>query len=225
MNISLSDPDLLAVTDEKTGEISYGCDQEWFTHWWQRLAGCGTSVAASIVLYPENKRRAAGDLPRITEKKQALLLMEELWEYVTPTAKGVNTTKLFYGPLASYLESKGLKYRYKFLDLPAEKNERPALKEAADFIAEALSLDVPVAFLNLSRGEEVNLDEWHWVTIIALDDAEEETGKQFFVRILDEGRIKKIDFSLWYNTTKKDGGLVYFSGLQPENVQAAGQNG
>ncbi len=209
MKISLSDLEFLSFKDLESGKISYGCDQEWFSAWWQRLAGCGTSVAANIILYLDNRRRAAEKLPVIGDIKQASALMEELWKYVTPTVKGINTTKLFYEPLKAYTESKGLEYTCSYLDLPADRKKRPSLKEAADFLREALSLDVPAAFLNLNSGAVKNLEPWHWVTVVSLESGEDENC--FYTEILDEGKIIKIDFPLWYQTTRMDGGLVYFA--------------
>lgn len=205
MNISsISNLNFLTIKDKKTGKIFYGCDQEWFTTAWQRMAGCGASVAANIILYLNGKHGP----PHCLDKEECLLLMNEIWNYVTPTGHGVNTTKLFYEPLCAYIRSKGLKYQYKCMDLPAAVG-RPKLPEALDFLKEALSKEVPAAFLNLNNGKEKNLDEWHWVTIVSLETDENE--KQAFVQILDEGIVKKIDFALWYQTTARDGGLVYFT--------------
>ncbi len=207
--ISILNLNFLTIKDKKTDEILYGCDQEWFTTEWQRIAGCGTSVAANIIMYLNNKCHAAELLSDINDKDETLLLMDEIWKYVTPTNHGINTTKLFYEPFMTYIKSKDLEFKYKFMDLPADKMNRPELSEVLVFIKDALSQDAPIAFLNLNNGAEVNLDEWHWVTIISLEYDTEE--KQAFIHIMDEGIIKKIDFALWYNTTTKDGGLVYFT--------------
>jgi hypothetical protein len=93
--------------------------------------------------------------------------------------------------------------------VPEDKSIRPELADLVIFIEEALLKDVPVAFLNLCNGDENNLEPWHWVTIISLDYADDENS--VFVNILDGGLIKKIDLSLWYNTTTLGGGFVYFT--------------
>ena len=56
--------------------------------------------------------------------------------------------------------------------------------------------------------KEKNLDAWHWVTVVGvlycdLDDKLE-------ITICDEGILKKINLSLWIETTKNEGGFVYF---------------
>lgn len=210
MNImSISNLNFLTITDKKANVIFYGCDQEWFTTEWQRISGCGTSVAANIILYLNNKCHAAEVLSDINDKDKSLLLMDEIWKYVTPTNHGIHTTKMFYEPLLSYIKSKDFKFKFKFMNLPAAKINRPKFSEVLDFLRDALSHDVPIAFLNLCNGAEVNLEQWHWVTIISLEYITEE--KQAYIHILDEGIIKKIDFTLWYNTTMGDGGFVYFT--------------
>jgi hypothetical protein len=135
--------------------------------------------------------------------------MEKIWEYVTPTKNGVSTTKMFYEAVLSYAKSKGLNIEYEFLDLPKDKSCRPGLPEVLNFLEGALLKDAPVAFLNLCNGAEKNLERWHWVTIISLEYIGNEN--QVFATIMDNGRIKKIDLSLWYNTTTKGGGFVYLT--------------
>jgi hypothetical protein len=71
-----------------------------------------------------------------------------------------------------------------------------------EFIQESLLLDQPVAFLNLHHGEVLNLDSWHWVTIVALDA---ESGR---IRVYDGGKKWDIDLHLWYRTTPRAGGFV-----------------
>jgi len=46
------------------------------------------------------------------------------------------------------------------------------------------------------------------VTIISLEYIE---NKGIYVYILDEGAIKRINLTLWYNTTTLGGGFVYFA--------------
>jgi hypothetical protein len=142
-------------------------------------------------------------------KKICLSLMEQIWKYVTPSSKGVSTTKMFYEAAFAYAKSKELDIQYYFFNLPKDKENRPGFSKLLEFLEEALLKDSPVAFLNLCNGKEKNLDCWHWVTIISLQYTE--NGEYAFVDILDDGQIKKIDLSLWYHTTTKDGGFVYFT--------------
>jgi hypothetical protein len=135
--------------------------------------------------------------------------MDEIWDYVTPTLQGVNTTKLFYEGVLSYARQKGLAVSCRVLDIPQSAASRPDFMQVLEFLKSALSKDAPVAFLNLCNGKVKNLDSWHWVTIVSLEY--EEDGSRAFADIMDEGKIKNIDLALWYSTTKKSGGFVYFT--------------
>jgi hypothetical protein len=212
---SILNPDLFKILDEESHEIYHGCKQQWYTTTWQRLAGCGPTVASNLIFYLFHARTPESD-QSFSNKKNCLLLMEEIWKYVTPRVKGVSTTKMFYEAVLAYAKAKGLDIQCRFFNLPKNKHRRPKLSEVTKFLAEALGKDSPVAFLNLSNGDETNLDSWHWVTVISL--AYTENGDQVLVDILDDGQIKRIDLTLWYNTTTKDGGFVYFtapaSGIQ-----------
>ena len=206
---SIVSPNLFEVVDESTQKTYYGYYQECYTTEWQRLSGCGPSAASNIIFYLNHTRFTYTLGQSFNNIENCLSLMEEIWEYVTPTAKGIPTTKMFYEDVLSYAKSKGLNIEYFVCDLSEDKNSRYELTEVLKFLESALLKDVPIAFLNLSNGQVKNLDSWHWVTIISLEYGED--GTNVFVNILDEGMIKKIDFGLWYNTTTLGGGFVYFT--------------
>ena len=105
--------------------------------------------------------------------------------------------------------NEGRNVKYDFCNLPKDTSCRPKLSKVIDFLEGALVNDAPIAFLNLCNGEEKNLQRWHWVTIISLEYSEDR--KSVFIKILDEELIKKIDLTLWYNTTTLGGGFVYFT--------------
>ena len=197
----ISNLDLLKLADENA-KIYYGCNQEWYSTEWQRLSGCGPSVAANIVFYIERLGKTSNN------KETMLLLMEESWAYVTPTSEGIPTTKVFCDAMKLYALAKGLQVESGCFDLPAERKLRPLFHNMLHFIDAALLKDAPVAFLNLCNGEEKNLDSWHWVTIISLEY--EEDNSIALVKVLDDGVIKKIDLALWYKTTNLGGGFSYF---------------
>jgi hypothetical protein len=209
MTQSITKIDIFRILDEKTREIHHGCNQNWYTTVWQRLSGCGPSVASNLIFYLFHERFAIELGTNPISKKSFLDLMEEIWEYVTPTIKGISTTRMFFEAVLSYAKSKGLEIQYHVLDIPKNKANRPTLTEVIHFLKGALSQDAPVAFLNLCNGDEKDLDEWHWVTIISLESTENED--QVLIDILDEGQIKKINLGLWYLTTTKGGGFVYFT--------------
>lgn len=206
MTMSISNPDLFKViTDEAS---CFGCDQEWYVSEWQRLSGCGPTAAANLIYYLTHNDPALSSQSCFNDKTFCLSLMEEIWAYVTPTSEGVDTTKMFYESLLPYFQSKGIRVTYEFSDLPEDKALRPSFSEVLDFLIRAMQNDAPVAFLNLCNGDEDQLEEWHWVTIIALEYSE--NRETAFVKILDQGQIFTINLTLWYNTTALGGGFVYF---------------
>ena len=74
----------------------------------------------------------------------------------------------------------------------------------------ALAADSPVAFLNLSHGLVKELDSWHWVTIVGL---EQHGDGLMQTTILDGGREYAVDFRLWFQSTRAGGGLIYVPGV------------
>ena len=131
--------------------------------------------------------------------------MEELWQHVTPGKHGVNAPRLFSKGLRSFGASKEVELPLRELDIPRFKLARPTVDQCAAFLRSALSADAPVAWLNLHHGEVEHLDDWHWVTIIALEERSDGT---LLCTYLDSGRERTADFRLWFQTTKLGGGLV-----------------
>ena len=84
--------------------------------------------------------------------------------------------------------------------------DKPSLDEIINFISKELSEDRPIAFLNLCNGEEKNLDKWHWVVVVEIF---KENG-EYFLNIIDDKKIKKINLSLWYGTMTNDAGFITF---------------
>lgn len=186
----------------------YGCEQEWYDSDWQKLSGCGPTTACNLLFYLEFKRKSSGQ-ERITfSKEYGLMRMKELWEYVTPTEKGIPTTKMFYEDFLNYSKAKDLKVSYNSIDINKKTNIYPDFRDVIKFIETALLNDSPIAFLNLCNGKVNNLDAWHWVTIISLEYDTNEN--EAYVNIIDEGLNKRIDLKLWYSTTTRGGGFVYF---------------
>lgn len=202
---SIVNMECLKIQDIDAGTISYGCNQEWYGTKWQRLSGCGPTVATNLFLYLNYK---TGLSTEYKSKKDCVMLMEKMWKFVTPTIRGVNKTKIFYKGLYSYTKLKNMDACYEFIDIPKKKSERPEFVEVLKFIENSLKHDFPVAFLNLCNGEEEGLDSWHWVTVVSLDHSEESGG--YAVEILDEGTIKRVNLALWFDTTKLGGGFVSF---------------
>ena len=205
---TLSNKEIFRIQDIKRNMVYYGCDQEWYSKKWQRISGCGPTTASNIIHYITNR-----EISSCVNKDYCLDLMKEVWKYVTPTLKGVNTTKMFSESFLAYAGDNGIDAEARICDVPKEKALRPELPKIVRFIEEALSKDSPVAFLNLCNGKEENLDRWHWVTVVSIEYDEAEG--QAFAGILDQGLVKKIDISLWHRTTTLGGGFVYFVASGP----------
>lgn len=181
-------------------EISYGLSQEWYKDHIQVRAGCGATVAATILTY-YNQYKNFKNL----EVKDVLPVMEDLWNYLLPIkGKGLNSTKLFYDGISNYFSEQQKDVIYKHIDVIIK--EKVDLMQIVNFLVEELSKDRPVAFLNLCNGKEQTLDRWHWVTVFEIF----EENDNYFLNILDDKEIKKINLSLWYDTITNDGGFVSF---------------
>jgi len=175
----------------------YGVSQEWYATRWQQQAGCGPSVATNLILFLDNQPKT---------KQQAIDLMHKVWDYITPSFGGVNTTKKFYGGLSNYGTDNDRDWNYEFCDVKMNKNDRPSLNVIKDFIIKGLNKS-PVAWLNLDSGKARQIDSWHWMTIYGIY---EDINQQTIIKILDNGNCIECDLSIWYNSTKIGGGFVYF---------------
>lgn len=209
---SIQNLNLFEIYDEITSKDCYGCDQEWYRTKWQRLSGCGPTVATTILYYLRRSRPASGPDNSPLNRSGCLSLMEEVWQYVTPKLSGIPTTKMFYDDVLAYAKAKALNLKLDVIDIPGNRSLRPEFRRLLMFLADALRSDAPIAFLNLNNGDEKQLDSWHWVTIISLEYAEDESTA--FTEILDEGIIKKINLAQWFQTTTLGGGFVSIS--QPQ---------
>lgn len=203
---SLSQPERLDILGPE-GAVTRGADQEWYPDRWQRLAGCGPTSASVIFAYVSRTHPELSPLCRedVTGREAFTALMGRVWEYVTPVFHGLNKPELMVEGMAAYARSVGVELSPALFPVPAARTKRPPYEQAAAFVAASLERDCPVAFLNLHNGLEKRLDWWHWVTIVALDGDK--------VSILDSGEELEINLRLWYETSKKRGGLVAALGV------------
>ena len=195
MKAKIKNIDLMKVKDNEN--IYYGFSQEWYKDIWQQEAGCGPTVASSIINYYNQI-----DNFKEVEIADAVKIMEELWYYLLPTYYGLNSVKLFYDGIKNYYNNKEVIIDYINVNI----KDKPSLDEIINFISKELSEDRPIAFLNLCNGEEKNLDKWHWVVVVEIF---KENG-EYFLNIIDDKKIKKINLSLWYGTMTNDGGFITF---------------
>lgn len=207
MRYSIEKPDRLELNDAVDG-VLYGCDQDWFYTSWQRQSGCGPSVASNILLYFHRSGRI--DLPvEVKDKTDFIKLMENVWKYVTPTSHGLFILSQFCGGVNKIIREFHSSLQCDSLKIPKLGKLRPDFSTVTQFILAGLNKDAPVAFLNLSNGSLNNLDKWHWVTVIALDN-DDETNTTY-LEIFDNSRKTRINLTEWYATTTHGGGFVYFA--------------
>jgi hypothetical protein len=201
----IHNPDAITLL-KPDGELHYGCDQEWYPSKWQRMSGCGPTAASNLYLY--NMR----DIKRYRTFDEGLEVMEEIWHYVTPRfGGGVNTTKIFTDGFTKLLKEKGREFTFEVLEVPQKKTLRRPISEVREFMTRAIEDNLPIAFLNLHNGEEVQLDSWHWVTVVGIETSPKD---ELYLDIFDAGKLISVNLDHWYAKTKKGGGFVVYR-IQP----------
>jgi hypothetical protein len=184
----------------------FGCDQNWYANPWQRAAGCGPTTGANIFYYCARKDPALGALYTYTPpaaQENLLRLMDDVWGCITPGPMGVHTTQMFAAGAGRYAASRGVTLGWEIFDVGAGRGPEH-FRGFVAFICGGLAAGRPLGFLNLSGGKLENLQDWHWVNLLSL---EEEAG-EFFCLAADEGVAKRLNVSLWYDTSRLGGGVV-----------------
>ena len=198
--VFLPNTEFLDIQDGET--LYYGGNQDWYTDPWKQKAGCGPTSCANLMNYLAKTHAGCEALcPYESAKKAAFIrLMEDVWEYVTPGNRGVNSTDIFVNGAKRYGEEKGVPLVAKTLPVSPIHSSARSYNDVSAFVSRALEGGFPVAFLNLSNGTLKNLDSWHWVTIVALHGDN--------VMIYDQSKAKWIDLRQWLSTSIMGGGFV-----------------
>lgn len=205
----IASPELLHIRDGL--QTSYGAHQIWYRSWIKRMSGCGPTAASNLLWYlrasrPELCRDLfAGDA---VERSGMLRLMEAVWHYVTPGIRGVDRAAMLADGGVRYGRQAGVALRADILEIPPLKSDRPGEKKVSGFLAAAFARDLPVAFLNLSNGAVRNLDNWHWVTLVSVN-------QELLAEMYDQGRRQMIDVALWLDTTAGGGAFVTIEPDEP----------
>lgn len=208
INVSVKNIKLFEVIDETAAATYCGGWQEWYGDVWKRMSGCGPTTVANIMNYLCRSCAGCIDCPPLP-KNDFQTLMEAVWRYVTPGVRGIPSTSALIKGAAGYIASENLDFTPEELDIPKNKNLRPAFAELAAFLSSSLKNDAPVAFLSLDNGKEKRLENWHWVTLLSLEY--EEDGSAAFAGIADEGVLFRVDLKKWYDTSSLGGGFVRFA--------------
>ncbi len=209
MIVSVKNPELLTITNTIDNTTYFGGDQEWYTKTWNKQAGCGPTSAANIAAYLAASERGLKSLyPYATmDKSDFAKHMEELFLYVTPGAMGVNHVDKFTVGFDKFLKERNVQLTAKVLVTDKVPKAERKFQELAQFVKEGLTSDCPIAFLNLSKGEEKRIQGWHWITITSAEITEDKV----IAVASDEGKVIEFDLSLWFLTTRRHGGLIYYS--------------
>jgi hypothetical protein len=212
MRVALSNLEYFDLRDAPGGKTVKGGDQDWYGSWWRRMAGCGPTTATNVILYLRNAQADVAEPCEtrgegIRDKREFIRLMNHMWKHVTPGRGGVNTTMKLRQGLAGYSGAEGLRLRSEALDISDDRRTRPPLAQLVEFIRAGLERDLPVAFLNLHNGLELQLDKWHWVTITGMDYEE---GGAARIEILDNCSLLSVDLGRWLSSAARGGGFVRF---------------
>ena len=201
MKYFLKNPGLMVVNGVN-GETYAGGSQEWYLDAWHKRAGCGPVAASAVIWYMARPGFPPG---AVSERDLFLALMDEMITYVKPTVRGVNTPAIFTDGMARYVLTHNLNLTSRVLEIPELTKKRPPPGQLAAFVIKAVQSDAPVAFLNLSNGSLKNLDNWHWVTIVAFDDV------AMVADVCDQGQTFGVDLGEWLATTALGGAFVYLT--------------
>lgn len=208
MKLTLTNPSVFDINNPPYHSSSYGGNQAWYPKFLQRQSGCGPTTAANQMAYLGSTDKALGNLyPHSTlDRKDFTKLMQELFRYVTPGMMGVNHIDKLADGVKNYAEMNGCQLDA-FTLAVEEKDSQRDVSVLRDYLQKAFEADCPIAFLNLSSGNEHRLQNWHWITITQVEIMDD----RITAIASDEGHRRTFDLSLWYRTTPMHGGLVYFA--------------
>lgn len=198
-------PEWLQVEINK--QKTYGYNQEWYGTSFRRTRGCGPTAATMLLLYLN--RREVNSIPTYHSDSISSItkVMDDVWEFITPGwLLGLNSTGKFSRGMANLLRHYKLNWQCHECKVP-EIGKRPSLAEVIKFLERGIAADCPIAFLNLHRGQAIEVDNWHWIVIISLlYDAEQ---GRYMATCYDGGRSLTFDVGLWLESTKIGGGFAY----------------
>lgn len=178
---------------EENGKIFYGPDQYWFPSLRQRMSGCGPVAASNIAA-------VIADLP-YGSKTECLWLMTTMWDFVTPGIYGLHDEDMFANGLDAFFEANNLPFRCRVLHCP--KRNRLPYEQVKNFVGGALDGGCPVAMLNLSPVKKGDMEPWHWVTLVSLDDQSD------VAEIFDQEKRFFMNLRIWYENARRRRGFVY----------------
>ena len=201
---SIRDKNALLIKDGT--ETRFAGNQEWYSTERKRLSGCGPTTCSAMMWYLAQTHAGCAPLSPFdgSDRQGFTRLMEDVWHYTTPGRMGLNSTERFATGAERYGAECGVPLKAHVLDVPEYLCQRPSYEQVQNLLEWAFVRDLPVAFLNFSNGALHNLDNWHWVLLVAL--------KGGSAQMYDQGEDHMIRLEKWLRTTTLGGGFVV---LQP----------
>lgn len=195
-------PNRIRIDYFKTDGIPGG-SQAWFTDYWMRIGGCAALAACDMTICLA-KNHGLRDLCSFNSRKinreDYIRLGMIMKNYIRPRVGGVVKTSIYTRGLGRYLNERG--YRAEFMECQGKED----YDRAVQFVREALSLNLPVAYLMLlhsdKRFEHLN---WHWFTITGMEIKNGRVKLTYHTY----GGANTVDFSdLWHTGRIWKGGMV-----------------
>lgn len=203
---TLNHLDYLTWTDEQ-GKSLYGCSQERYKDEWKIKAGCGPTSAANHLIYLIKTKRV--DLPYKAENlDDYLVIMDEIWKYITPTIMGVNKASIYESGLKNFFKDHGINSHVEILEVANRFINYDGVEAIIKFIVEAIKDDRPVSMLNLINKYNGQPDGWHWVTIVGIEVVD--NYRDGIVSIYDGYDFFKVSLADWFNSRLMGGAFVKF---------------
>ena len=190
----------------ETGKpVLYGYDQDWYGTVWQRKSGCGPTAATLLTDYILQRDGYLPEDSRDSQEKRATA-MEIIWNYVTPHPQGgLYKPQWLQQGVQQFLDERMPNtYQAEMLPILPFRIGKVRRADICAFIQAGLQADSPIAFLNLSRGDERELQSWHWISIVG-----QQGNDPVQATCYDNGIVTHFFPEKWLKSTTLGGGLVY----------------
>ena len=197
MKYTISQQQLDKITFNFDDEVFYGVLQHWYPLFWQRLAGCGPACATNLLACRDKNTN-------LVTKQDCILAMRAMWKHVTPGLRGLNKVEKFANGSNAFFDEHKLPYKCEYIK--CNPKEDGSYDKMIQFFKTAFDDDQPVAFLNLSNGDIKELERWHWVTIVSI----EQVDNDFVATIFDSDFKFEMSLKTWHSTATHPAGFARY---------------
>ena len=189
----------------------YGGNQYWFPKRLHQLSGCGPVVAANITAYLSqtfpDKFNALYPYDGIINKKDFIEHMVNIRKFIKPGIFGLTSVHQFCDNVLAFSKKRGVSLLPHIL-----ADNASSIKDAINFIYQALSQRLPIAILVLKHPiKEFEEYTWHWMTITALKlDSKDNI---YNLSVSSYGEHREINLNLLWNQRRSKDiiRLAYFT--------------